>query len=98
EENNIPEKYALEQNFPNPFNPETNIGYQIAKQGRVTLIIYNLLGEEVKTLVNKDQYPGKYNVTWNGKNNDNLPLSSGIYFYKLQTGNIVLTKKLVLLK
>ncbi len=98
EANILPGKFVLEQNYPNPFNPETRINYQIASSGRVNLIIYNLLGEEVKTLVNKDQSTGKYSITWDGKNNYNLMLPSGVYFYRLEAGNTVLTKKLVLLK
>ncbi len=97
-EKNLPGKFVLDQNYPNPFNPETNISYQIAKQSGVTLIIYDLLGREVKTLVHKDQLPGRYSVKWDGGNNDNIELSSGIYFYRLKAGEFVLTKKLILLK
>ncbi len=98
EEKNIPEKFVLEQNYPNPFNPETSIKYQIAKQSKVTLIIYDLLGREVKTLINKEQSPGRYTVRWDGKNNNNINISSGIYFYRLTAGGIVFTKKMILLK
>jgi len=97
-EKNLPGKFVLDQNYPNPFNPETNISYQIPKQSGVTLIIYDLLGREVKTLVHKDQLPGRYSVKWDGRNNDNIELSSGIYFYRLKAGDFVLTKKLILLK
>ena len=98
ENENLPKKFMLNQNYPNPFNPETNISYEVAKQGRVQLIIYDLLGREIKTLVDKDQLPGRYSVNWNGKNDSNTALASGIYFYRLKAGDVVLTKKMILLK
>lgn len=85
--------YALEQNYPNPFNPITTIKFSIPKQSKVKLNIFNLLGEEVKTLVNEDKLPGHYAVELEASN-----LPSGIYFYRLQAGNYVNVKKMILLK
>jgi len=85
--------FELKQNYPNPFNPSTLISYQIPQNGFVSLKVYNVLGNEVATLVNKDQTAGKYNVTFKANN-----LASGIYFYKLEAGNFSSIKKLILLK
>ncbi|QQS36376.1 MAG: T9SS type A sorting domain-containing protein [Ignavibacteriales bacterium] len=86
-------EYALEQNYPNPFNPVTNISYTIASQSKVLLKIYNSIGEEVVTLVNGVKEPGRYAVSF-----DAASVSSGVYFYKLQAGDFVSTRKMVLLK
>ncbi len=95
EENNnsIPLGYSLSQNYPNPFNPSTKIQYSISSQQNVTLKVYNVLGNEVATLVNEEKPAGTYEVFFNGSN-----LSSGVYFYKLQSGSFVETRKLILLK
>jgi hypothetical protein len=83
----------LSQNYPNPFNPSTVIRYQLANSGMVTLKVYDVLGREVRTLVNERQTAGDHSVTFNA-----AKLSSGIYFYRLQAGNNIQTKKLVLMK
>ncbi len=88
-----PANYTLSQNYPNPFNPTTNIKYSIIKSGLVTLKVYNLLGQEVATLVNQNQKPGNYVADFNAAN-----LASGVYMYRLQAGNFSLTKKMILLK
>jgi len=85
--------YELKQNFPNPFNPVTNIQYQIVNQGMVTLKVYDMLGREVKVLVNEIKSPGKYVVSF-----DATGLSSGVYFYKMTSGDFSETKKFVLVK
>ncbi|MCK9424466.1 MAG: metallophosphoesterase [Ignavibacteriaceae bacterium] len=90
---NIPTVYALEQNFPNPFNPTTKINYQLPKNSFVTLKIFDVLGNEISTLVNEEHVAGNYQVFFNGSN-----LSSGVYFYKIQAGDFVETKKLILMK
>ena len=95
EEKNIPESFQLYQNFPNPFNPETVIRYQLSVAGHVTLKIYDLLGREVATLVNKEQQTGIHNSTFNI---NNYALPSGIYFYQLNAGGNIQTKKMILLK
>jgi len=90
---NQPTAYSLTQNFPNPFNPSTTIQYTIPQSGEVRLSVFNGLGEEVKTLVNETKGPGVYEVEFSA--ND---FPSGIYFYKIQAGNFVDTKKMILLK
>lgn len=91
--NSVPAKYTLSQNYPNPFNPTTNIKYSILQSGFVTLKVYNLLGQEVATLVNQQQKPGEYVADFDASN-----LASGIYMYRIEAGNFSLTKKMVLLK
>ena len=90
---NIPTSYSLSQNFPNPFNPETTIGYSIPKQFHVTLKVYDVLGREITTLINEEKNVGNYNVKFNS-----AQFASGIYFYRLQAGDYTSTKKMVLLK
>ena len=85
--------FVLKQNFPNPFNPETQIEYTIPQTSNVTLKVYDLLGEEIYTLVNKEQPEGYYELKFDGTN-----LSSGIYFYRLEAGEYIETKKMILLK
>ena len=89
----IPKSYGLNQNYPNPFNPSTVISYRIAKSGKVVLKIYDLLGREVTTLVDKNEAAGSYAVTFNAGS-----LSSGLYIYVLKAGNFVSTRKMILLK
>ena len=95
-----PEEIKLHQNYPNPFNPETRIDFDIPKTDKVKLVIYNTLGKEVKTLLDDELQAGKYSTTWNGKDNMNNKVSSGIYFYQITFGNNVqsITKKLILIK
>ncbi len=85
--------YELSQNYPNPFNPVTTINYSISSNGNVQLKVYDILGREVATLVNETKVPGNYKVNFNASN-----LASGVYFYRLQTGSFVQTKKMVLMK
>jgi hypothetical protein len=75
--------FSLEQNFPNPFNPQTQIVYQLAKQGQIVLRVYNLLGETVATLVNEYQSAGRHTVLWNGRDSAGKAAAAGVYFYKL---------------
>jgi hypothetical protein len=86
-------EFNLEQNYPNPFNPSTTINYTLAERGQVTLRVYDVLGNEVATLVNTTEEAGKHNVKF-----DASKLSSGIYIYKLNTGNFTSSKKMMLLK
>lgn len=95
---NMVYSYKLEQNYPNPFNPSTIISYNIAKSGNVKLQVYDILGREIKTLINKEQNPGNYNITWDGKDNFGYSLPSGIYLYSIISGDFILTKKMVLIK
>ena len=94
----IPDAYVLEQNYPNPFNPETRIKYAIPEAGLVTLRIYNIDGQLVRTLQNANQSAGRYEKTWDGNNEFNNKVSSGVYFYKLQSNDFMQVRKMVLLK
>ncbi|MFA7419683.1 MAG: GDSL-type esterase/lipase family protein [Melioribacteraceae bacterium] len=94
-ENQLPFEYKLEQNYPNPFNPVTNISYSISSPSKVTLKVFDVLGNEVSTLVNEFKQPGLYSSQFSILNSK---LSSGVYFYRLQAGNFTQTKKLILLK
>jgi len=89
----IPIEYTLDQNYPNPFNPSTTIKYSIPDEGYVKLAVYNMLGEEVATIVNGTQKAGRYEVVFDGSN-----LSSGVYVYRIEAGSFVSSKKLMLLK
>jgi flagellar hook assembly protein FlgD len=99
----IPLVTRLNQNYPNPFNPETKISFSIAgsddKEKKVSIIIYNIKGQKVKTLVDETKMPGSYSVIWNSKDQNGKPVSSGIYFYKLNVdGKTIKSKKMLLLK
>ena len=85
-------------NYPNPFNPSTSINYGLNQDGFVTLKIYNTLGEEIATLVNEYQLAGFKSATWNGRNGAGLPVASGIYIYRLKTGNVVKSEKMMFMK
>ena len=91
-ENKVPYTFGLQQNYPNPFNPSTVIRYQLPKDERVSLKIYNTLGERVATLVDEKKSAGTYHVEWNPQ------LPSGVYYYRLNAGEFAATKKLILLK
>ena len=97
-QNKIPDEYSLSQNYPNPFNSSTEISYFLPKSEKVTLGIYNLLGENIITLVNKKQTAGFHHVEWNGQNSVGDIVPSGIYLYRLASGNYCFTKKLTILK
>jgi hypothetical protein len=95
---NVPHHFALKQNYPNPFNPETRIDYQVPEVCRVTLRVFNLLGQEVVRLVDEMQSPGYYSVFWDGRNGYGEEMSSGIYIYRLQAHVFSATKSMLLLK
>ena len=92
-EKNIDDGFILLQNYPNPFNPKTTISYSIPKPSFVTLKVYDILGEEIATLVNDYSNSGNYKVYFDGSK-----LTSGIYFYRIQAGDFIEKKKLILLK
>jgi len=96
--NMIPKHFVLNENYPNPFNPITTIQYEIPNDGNVRLVIYNILGQEVITLVNYEQWAGKYSVRWDGINQYGNQVASGTYFYFLKTNNNQSVKKMLLLK
>ena len=91
----VPTDFALRQNFPNPFNPATEIRYDLPEESSVVLRVYNLLGEEVRTLVSQSQPAGSYAVSWDGRADDGLRLGSGVYFCKLVAGDYVNINKMV---
>lgn len=90
--------FSLDQNRPNPFNGQTAIKYQLPSESRVRINVYNISGQLVKTLIDAKQLPGYYNIAWNGRDNFGRPVSAGVYFYRLNAGDINLTRKMVLLK
>ena len=95
---NIPEAFSLSQNYPNPFNPDTNISYQIPSRVLVKIKIYDILGKEVQTLIDKEQLKGKYRVNWNGNNSSGKQVASGVYFIYMQAGEFSSVKKITLLR
>ena len=94
----IPEIFALHQNYPNPFNPVTTLRYDLPENSRVNIIIYDMLGRQVKTLMNQTQNAGYRSVIWDATNDYGKPVSAGVYLYQIRAGEFVQTKKMVLLK
>lgn len=90
--------FSLSQNYPNPFNPTTSIDYTLSKASPVTLKIFNLLGQEIRTLVNEQQSAGTKTVVWDGRDHSGRQVSSGIYVYQLQAGNAVQSRKMLLVR
>ena len=95
---NLPKEYNLSHNYPNPFNPETTIKIQLPKNSYVTLKIYNMLGQLVRTLVAEDKKAGYYQVVWDGRDNHGVLVANGIYLYRLKAGDYEKTRKMILLK
>jgi hypothetical protein len=100
---NQPEGFYLSQNYPNPFNPSTVIKYEIPGQARndnilVVLKVYDVLGNEIATLINEEKPSGEYKVTFDVGTSRRSALTSGVYFYQLKVGNFVQTKKMILMK
>ncbi len=93
-----PREYRLNQNYPNPFNPETIIEYEVLKPGKVKIEVFNITGQKVKTLVNKELSPGKYYIKWHGVNDSGTNVSSGTYIYSMKTENARLTKKMTIIR
>ena len=94
----IPEGYSLAQNYPNPFNPTTEIRYEIGKMEPTSLVIYTIVGTQIRTLVNTVQPTGEYRVVWDGRDSKGLLLPSGVYVYQLRTGTVNMSKRMILLK
>ena len=94
----VPSTFALEQNYPNPFNPTTTINFTLPTTGEVKLRVYNLLGEQVRTLINGSYVAGAHSVEWDGRNDNGVPLSGGMYIYRLEADNQVQSRKMILLK
>ncbi|MCH7772904.1 MAG: T9SS type A sorting domain-containing protein [Bacteroidetes bacterium] len=93
DENNLPFDFSLVQNYPNPFNPSTSIQYAVSSRQFVSLKVYDVLGNEVATLVNEEKPAGSYKVEFDGTD-----LTSGIYFYRIEAGSFIETKKMILIK
>ena len=96
--NTIPNSYRLYPAYPNPFNPETTIRYDLPEQTFVGITIYDVLGRKVRTIVNEQQDSGQRSIIWNAKDKNGQPVSAGIYLYQIQAGDFVQTKKLILIK
>ena len=94
----LPEVFSLHQNYPNPFNPVTKLRYDLPENGHVNITIYDMLGREVKTLINQTQNAGYRSIIWDATNDYGKPVSAGIYLYQIQAGEYMRTKKMVLLK
>ena len=94
----IPENFSLSQNYPNPFNPTTKIDFTLPRSADVSIIIYNLMGQQVNVLMNSNLDYGYHTVTWNGLDQFGRPVSSGVYFSELRTRTFRQTKKMLLLK
>jgi hypothetical protein len=93
-----PLEFGLEQNYPNPFNPSTVISYAIPKAAFVTLRIYNLRGQQITTLVEKEHLAGRYQVQWDGRNHHGQSVAAGMYFYRLEAGDVRQVKRMVLVR
>lgn len=94
----LPTTFSLSANRPNPFNPSTQIAYDVPQQAQITLTVYNLLGQEVVTLVNEVKAAGRYTVTWNGRNARGFAVASGVYVYRMVAGEFSETKRMTLMK
>ena len=98
-ESEVPDNFELLQNYPNPFNPSTRIDYSLPKSGNVTIKVYDILGNEVRTLVNNvKQDAGRHTALWDAKDNNKTAVSSGVYFYKMITGDFSKTMRMILTK
>ncbi|NIR73214.1 T9SS type A sorting domain-containing protein [candidate division KSB1 bacterium] len=93
-----PEDFALRQNYPNPFNPTTTIVYHLAKAAEMELVIYNILGEKIRTLVREFQTAGEKSVAWDGRDDGGVPVTSGLYFVRFSAGDFQATKKMILMR
>ena len=98
EEKVLTDKFYIYQNFPNPFNPSTQIKFEILDPSNITITIYDLSGKTIKNLINVVKRPGSYNIAWDATNNNNIKVSSGVYIYELKVGNKKKNKKMILLQ
>ena len=94
----IPDEFALKQNYPNPFNPVTRVLYDIPEASFVTITIYDLLGRRVNTLISRYEEPGYKSIVWNATNDHGMPVSAGMYLYRIKANEFIQTKKMLLLK
>jgi len=94
----LPLTTKLHGNFPNPFNPETNIDFSLATETNVSITIYNIRGQRVRVLIDEIRSKGEHSVVWNGKDDNGQDVSSGVYFYRLSSGEVEQTRRMVLMK
>ncbi len=94
----VPEDFSLAQNVPNPFNPATTISYEVPESGSVKLVVYNLLGQQVRTLVNDNIEAGFHTIVWDGADEFGRQVASGIYIYRMNSGDFKATKRMMFLK
>ena len=94
----MPDNFTLSQNYPNPFNPTTTINYGLPKVSDVKLVVYDISGRTINTLVNTRMGAGYHKVVWNGKTGSGKPVASGVYIYRLELAGMSVTKKLTILK
>jgi hypothetical protein len=94
----VPAQFTLEQNFPNPFNPSTTIRYQLPESGKVTIIVYNMMGQEIRRLVDEEALAGYYNVVWDGRDEFGRVAGSGLYLVRMQAKSFSHTRKILFLK
>ena len=98
EDINLPSEVSLGQNYPNPFNMKTGIDFAVPSPGHVSLELYDILGRQIKTLIDANLEPGYYTAGWDGLDESGNPVSTGMYFYTLKTGDSRLSRKMLLLK
>jgi hypothetical protein len=98
DEPGLPRQFMLSQNRPNPFNPSTTVEYAVPSRSHVTITVYNILGQNVRTLVDEDKQAGRYVVDWDGKDGDGRTAPTGIYLYQIRSGDFVQAKKMLMLK
>ena len=94
--NPLPAGFSLSQNYPNPFNPVTHIEFALPRASQVSVDVFNVLGQQIETLVDQRLSAGQYNVTWDGTDYSGAPIASGVYFYRIKTEDYVESKKMVL--
>ncbi len=94
----IPEAFTLSQNFPNPANPHTQIIFTVPSPAHISLTLFNMRGQKIRTLVDETSQPGEYRITWDGLNDQGQEVASGIYLYKFEAFGVTLAKKMVLLR
>lgn len=94
----LPSAFTLDQNYPNPFNPSTVISYTLPKQSRVQIKIFDVIGNEIRSLIDEEKSAGKYNILWDSRSNSGSRVSSGVYFYKIFADGFTETKKMILMK
>ena len=94
----LPTTFEISSNYPNPFNPVTNIKFQLPQVSDVKLVVYNMLGQKIRTLVDGNKDIGYYNIQWDGKNENGRQVATGIYIYKFEAGNFIKSQKMILMK